>query len=88
MNDAQIPNFSDGSSSQRLRKDTNTTEFSVRSCDFMVDNKCVAGFSDDKSVNIWDIATEEVVASWEVHKVRDAKRRTILPTIISRIWSM
>jgi len=58
----------DGSSSQRLRKDTNTTEFSVRSCDFMVDNKCVAGFSDDKSVNIWDIATEEVVASWEVHK--------------------
>ena len=38
----------------------------------MVDNKCVAGFSDDKSVNIWDIATEEVVASWEVHKVRDS----------------
>ena len=50
----------------------------------MVDNKCVAGFSDDKSVNIWDIATEEVVASWEVHKVRDAKRRTILPTISAR----
>ena len=47
----------------------------------MVDNKCVAGFSDDKSVNIWDIATEEVVASWDVHKVRDGNRRTILPRI-------
>ena len=50
----------------------------------MVDNKCVAGFSDDKSVNIWDIATEEVVASWDVHKVRDTEERKILPTISAR----
>jgi len=54
-------------SSNRLRK-TETSEFAIKSCDFLVDSKSVAGFSDDKSVCIWDVATEDVVAKWNVHK--------------------
>ena len=60
---------SDESTSQRLKKDGNASEFAVRSCDFLLDNKSVVGFSDDKSVTVWDVATEDVVASWDVHKV-------------------
>jgi len=59
---------SDASTSQRLKKDGNASEFAVRSCDFLLDNKSVVGFSDDKSVTVWDVATEDVVASWDVHK--------------------
>jgi len=57
-----------GSDTTRLRKDANTSDYSVRSCDFLIDNKSVAGFSDDKSVSIWDVATEDIVASWDIHK--------------------
>jgi len=53
--------------SSRLKK-AESSEFSVKSCDFLLDSKCVAGFSDDKSVAIWDVATEDVVARWDVHK--------------------
>ena len=52
----------------RLKKDAGL-QTSIRSCDFLSDSKSVVGFSDDKSVAIWDIATEDIVAKWDVHKV-------------------
>lgn len=43
---------------------------SVQRVDFMADLKHVVSFSDDQTVRIWDIATEEEVTKFEGHKVR------------------
>ena len=45
-------------------------ENATHGCDFMSDSKQVVSFSDDKTVRIWDMATEAEVMKFAEHKVR------------------
>ena len=58
-----------GSGLGGLAGSAGSTTAATKCCDFLMNNKQVAGFSDNKSVTVWDVATEEVVANWDVHKV-------------------
>jgi WD40 repeat protein len=44
-------------------------ENATHRCDFLSDTKTVASFSDDKTVRIWDMATESEVIKFAEHKV-------------------
>ncbi len=44
-------------------------ENATRRCDFLSDTKNVASFSDDKTVRIWDMASETEVNKFAEHKV-------------------